>query len=81
MIQVKFRGVDISKEVSINRCYHDMYCEGRSDTLHIRFNDSQNQWDRWQPKVGDEISVLYGSIGTGKMFVDRAIPELSLIHI
>lgn len=78
MIQVKFRGVDISKEVSINRCYHDMYCEGRSDTLHIRFNDSQNQWDRWQPKVGDEISVLYGSIGTGKMFVDRAIPENGL---
>lgn len=81
MIQVNFRGVDITKDVSINRCYHDMYCEGRSDTLHIRFNDPQNQWDGWQPKVGDEISVTYGSIGTGKMFVDSTIPENGLYTI
>lgn len=81
MIQVKFRGVDITKDVSINRCYHDMYCEGQSDTLHIRFNDPQNQWDGWQPKVGDEISVMYGSIGTGKMFVDSATPENGLYTI
>ena len=81
MIEVKFRGVDITKDVSVNRCYHDMYCEGRSDTLHIRFNDPQNQWDIWQPKVGDEISVSYGSIGTGKMFVDSATPENGLYTI
>lgn len=81
MIQVHFRGVDITDSISINDCYHDMYCEGRSDTLHIRFNDPQNQWDVWQPKVGDEIAVSYGSIGTGKMFVDRTAAENGLYTI
>ena len=81
MIQVHFRGVDITDSISINDCYHDMYCEGRSDTLHIRFNDPQNQWDVWQPKVGDEISVSYGSIGTGKMFVDSTAAENGLYTI
>lgn len=81
LIQVHFRGVDITDSISINDCYHDMYCEGRSDTLHIRFNDPQNQWDVWQPKVGDEISVSYGSIGTGKMFVDSTAAENGLYTI
>ena len=81
LIQVHFKGVDITDFISINDCYHDMYCEGRSDTLHIRFNDPQNQWDVWQPKVGDEISVSYGSIGTGKMFVDSTAAENGLYTI
>ena len=49
--------------------------------MHIRFNDPQNQWDVWQPKVGDEISVSYGSIGTGKMFVDSTAAKNGLYTI
>lgn len=81
MIEVNFKGQDITKNISINMCYHDMYCECQSDTLNIKFNDSQNEWDIWQPKVGDEISVKYGSIDTGKMFVDSIIPENGLYTI
>lgn len=81
MIEVTFKGQDITKNISINTCYHDMYCECQSDTLNIKFNDSQNEWDSWQPKVGDEISVKYGSIDTGKMFVDSIIPENGLYTI
>lgn len=81
MITVHFKGEDITNTISINQCIHDMYCEERSDTLTIRFNDTQNEWDRWQPKVGDEISVEYGSINTGKMFVDSANPENGLYTI
>lgn len=81
MITVKFKGQDITNAISINQCIHDMYCEKKSDTLTIRFNDTQNEWDSWQPKVGDEISVEYGSIGTGKMFVDCINPENGLYTI
>ncbi len=81
MITVKFKGQDITNAISINQCIHDMYCEKRSDTLTIRFNDTQNEWDSWQPKVGDEISVEYGSIHTGKMFVDSINPENGLYTI
>ena len=75
MIQITFKGVDITTSVSINRCYHDMYAAGRSDTLNLRVNDVDNLWDKWAPAVGDEIKVDYGSIGTGTMFVTSATPK------
>ena len=75
MIQITYKGADITTDVSINRCYHDMYAAGRSDTLHLRVNDVDNMWDRWAPAVGDEIKVDYGAIGTGAMFVTAATPK------
>lgn len=75
MIQITYKGADITDEVSINQCYHDMYAAGRSDTLHIRVNDVNNMWDKWMPTVGDEIRIDYGSIGTGTMFVSSAAPQ------
>lgn len=81
VITVKFKGQDITSDISINKCIHEMYCEERSDTLTICFNDTQHEWDSWQPKVGDEISVEYGSIHTGKMFVDSTSPENGLYTI
>lgn len=81
MIKVNFKGADITESVSINTCYHDMYAECQSDTLCIMFNDTQNQWDKWQPKTGDEIKVDYGSLSTGKMFVDSAAPRNGLYKI
>lgn len=81
MIKVKFKGEDITESVSINTCCHDMYAEYRCDTLCITFNDTQNQWDKWQPKTGDEIQVDYGTISTGKMFIDSAAPKNGLYKI
>ena len=72
MIQITYKGVDITESVSINRCYHDMYAADRSDTLFLRVNDVDCLWDSWAPAVGDEIRVDYGSISTGTMFLTSA---------
>lgn len=81
MIKLTYKGTDITTAVSINRCIHDMYAAGQSDTLDIRFNDAAKLWDGWAPQVGDEIKVDYGAASTGTMFVRSCWPENGLFNV
>lgn len=81
MIQITYNGRDITGDVSVNRCWHDMYASDQCDILQIRFNDADALWDKWAPSIGDEIRVDYGSISTGTMFVSRVIPRNGFIDI
>ena len=81
MIEVIYNGVNITDDVSIIRCYHDMYAGNRADTVNIRFNDSSNLWDAWAPSTDDEICINYDVISTGAMFVSKITPQNGIVDI
>lgn len=74
-MKLYYEGKDITEAVSINACIHDMYSEGRSDSLFIRFNDVSDLWDTWGPQIGDTIAVEMDAARTGKMYVHNIAPE------
>ena len=81
MIQLTYNGVDITGDVSINRCLHDMYGGGRADTLSLRLNDVRNLWDTWAPSARDEIRVDFGGANTGTMFLSSSIARNGYFEI
>lgn len=76
-----YKGVDIYPEVSVNSCIHEMYAEGRSDAVKIRFNDTKGLWNAWNPIQGDVIEVEEGPAKTGKMYVTSIKPENGLYTV
>lgn len=74
-MKVIYEGVDIYPEISVNRCFHDMYGEKQSDELLLKLNDTRQLWDTWGPKQGDTIAVEDGAAKTGTMFIGSIVPE------
>lgn len=81
MIEVKYSGRDITDNVDMIQCYHDMYASEQTDTLHIVFDDSDHIWDSWGVKTDDMIEIEYGAIKTGAMYVYTATPLNGLFEI
>ena len=80
-MKIIYEGTDIYPEISVHRCYHDMYADKQSDELLLKLNDTRELWDRWSPKKGDTIAVEDGAAKTGKMFVESVVPESGLITL
>lgn len=76
-----YEGVDIYPEVSVHRCFHDMYAEKQSDELLLKLNDTRQLWDVWSPKKGDTIAIEDGAAKTGKMFVESIVPESGIVTL
>ena len=72
-----YNGVDITSRVFINRCEHETFAEKRADRLLIRFVDSGNRWNAWQPKSGDTItdSVLFIKVSPEGTYIEATEDE------
>lgn len=80
-MKILYEGIDIYPEISVHRCFHDMYAEKQSDELLLKLNDTRQLWDIWSPKKGDTIAVEDGAATTGKMFVESVIPESGIVTL
>ena len=44
-MKIIYEGTDIYPEISVHRCYHDMYADKQSDELLLKLNDTRELWD------------------------------------
>ena len=72
-MKILYEGVDIYPDISVHRCYHDMYAEKQSDELLLKLNDTRELWDSWNPKKGDTIAIEDGAgcVQRGRARIDE----------
>ena len=80
-MKIIYEGVDIYPEISVHRCFHDMYAEKHADELLLKLNDTRQLWDVWGPKKGDRIAVEDGAAKTGEMHVESVVPASGIITL
>ena len=81
ILKVFYNGVNITEDISINSCIHDMFACSTADTLTLKFNDINKVWDSWKPKNEDIISITCGVAKSGAMYIDSIIPENGLMTL
>ena len=81
ILKVFYNGVDITDDISINTCIHDMFACSTADTLTLKFNDINKVWDNWKPQNEDIISIVCGVAKSGAMYIDSVIPENGLMTL
>ena len=81
ILKVFYNGKDITDDISINSCIHDMYACSTADTLTLKFNDINKVWDGWKPQNEDLISITCGVAKSGAMYIDSVIPENGLMTL
>lgn len=81
ILKIFYNGVDITDDISINTCIHDMFACSTADTLTLKFNDINKVWDGWKPQNEDIISITCGVAKSGAMYIDSVIPENGLMTL
>ena len=81
ILKIFYNGVEITKDISINSCIHDMFACSTADTLILKFNDINKVWDNWKPQNEDIISIVCGVAKSGAMYIDSVIPENGLMTL
>ena len=73
---INYEGENIAPKLSIKSIFYTQHAEGHADVLELHFNDTGKNWDRWDGgKIkGTEISLEYGAIKTGKMYINTCSP-------
>lgn len=72
---VRYNNVDITESIDFNNCIFDSYSGKRADMLDIKIKDQNDNWDKYNPKIGDSISVERDGVKTGEMVIKNLIPE------
>lgn len=80
-LKILYNGKNITDDISVSSCIHDMFACSQADTLLIKFNDAKKLWDGWKPSKEDVISVSYGIAKTGAMYINSVIPENGLMTL
>ena len=81
ILKVFYNGTDITEDISINSCIHDMFACSTADTLVLKFNDINKVWDSWKPENEDIISIVCGVAKSGAMYIDSVVPENGLMTL
>ena len=80
-LKILYNNKDITDDISVSSCIHDMFACSQADTLLIKFNDAKKLWDGWKPSKEDVISVSYGIAKTGAMYINSVVPENGLMTL
>ena len=75
-LKIYYNGTDITSDITVVTCEHEMNAEDYPDTVEIKFADDNHLWDKWEPaNSGDYVKVVNGIATTGKMYIQSVIPE------
>lgn len=80
-LKVLYNDVDITKDITIVECEHEMNAEDEPDEIKIKFADNNHLWDKWEPNNNDSIKVIDGIATTGKMFIQSVLPENGYMNL
>ena len=80
-MELLYQSVNIYDQVRIRKILLEQYLFGHVDTIKATFDNADDTWTRWGPKVGDTIEVNEKYAKSGLMYVQSIIPENNDITI